>query len=217
MATKLREKSKLAPNVRQTRGSLALAKRAQIMQGAKQAFMEMGFDVASMDHIALLSGVSKATVYKHFVSKQELFIALIEDKCEALRANVFSFKDLRGEPKQVFSALGERFLKSVLQEEEMHFCRIIMAQSHKLPQIGKAFESAGPNLGSLALSQYLQRRCKQGVLKISNTTLAAHQFIALCDAGLQRRAQLEVEHADEKTIRSQTKAAVELFMRGYAP
>ena len=49
------------------------AKAVAIMQAAKALFLEHGFGAVSMDQIARQAGVSKATVYAHFTSKEKLF------------------------------------------------------------------------------------------------------------------------------------------------
>src|SRR5690606_36498040 len=51
------------------------AKREQILQGAKALFRELGFERASVDAIAAEAGVSKATIYNHFRSKEALFLS----------------------------------------------------------------------------------------------------------------------------------------------
>lgn len=48
-------------------------KRESILNGAVQVFTEMGYDQASMDRIADIAGVSKRTVYNHFLNKENLF------------------------------------------------------------------------------------------------------------------------------------------------
>ena len=48
-------------------------KRAIILEGAIDVFIEMGYELASMDKIAEVAGVSKRTVYNHFGSKENLF------------------------------------------------------------------------------------------------------------------------------------------------
>jgi TetR/AcrR family transcriptional regulator, mexJK operon transcriptional repressor len=202
---------------RSTRKTLALAKRVQILNGAKLVFMNHGFDGASMDQIASVSGVSKATVYKHFSTKEELFIALVEGKCAEMRSAIFNFDNLVGEPRKILFSLGVNFIKNVLRDEEMHFYRIVMAQSYKLPSIGHAFKAAGPDLGSQALSKYLQKLCDQKILDIQDPDIAAHQFIALCDAGIVQSTHLLQSAPSDQTIRNHARSATDLFMRGYSP
>ena len=54
-----------------------LAKRAAILEAAKQLFLEQGYQGVSMDQIAATAGVSKLTVYSHFGDKETLFAATI--------------------------------------------------------------------------------------------------------------------------------------------
>ena len=57
-------------------------KAESILAAAKRAFLANGFGAVSMDAIARDAGVSKATVYAHFVGKEELFGAVIGRECE---------------------------------------------------------------------------------------------------------------------------------------
>ena len=57
-------------------------KAESILAAAKRTFLAAGFGAVSMDSIAREARVSKATVYAHFGSKEELFGAVIERECE---------------------------------------------------------------------------------------------------------------------------------------
>lgn len=54
-------------------------KRATILDGEIDVFISMGYEFASMDKIAETAGVSKRTVYNHFISKENLFQAIVYD------------------------------------------------------------------------------------------------------------------------------------------
>lgn len=54
-------------------------KRKEILDGAVRVFTECGFEASSMDKIAETAGVSKRTIYNHFLSKEALFQAIVED------------------------------------------------------------------------------------------------------------------------------------------
>lgn len=59
--------------------SLSPKKRKDILESAVQVFSERGFEGASMDKIAEEAHVSKITIYKHFQSKEALFIVLVSE------------------------------------------------------------------------------------------------------------------------------------------
>ncbi len=52
--------------------------RTQIMQAAISRFSDYGYVAASVDDICKDAGVSKGAFYHHFVSKQALFLALLD-------------------------------------------------------------------------------------------------------------------------------------------
>ena len=65
------------------RGAAARAERRDarrdLLSAAADAFTERGFRDASMDEVAERAGYSKGAVYWHFASKDELFLALVEE------------------------------------------------------------------------------------------------------------------------------------------
>ena len=61
--------------------SLQTRKRATILEGAKIVFLRDGFGTATMDDVADAAGVGKQTVYRHFGSKEALFLGLVQSMC----------------------------------------------------------------------------------------------------------------------------------------
>ena len=55
----------------------SVRKHQAILAAAEQVFLRDGYLGANMDELAALSQVSKQTVYKHFGSKEALFIELV--------------------------------------------------------------------------------------------------------------------------------------------
>ncbi|MBA3263211.1 MAG: TetR/AcrR family transcriptional regulator [Thermoleophilaceae bacterium] len=53
-------------------------RRAAILDSALEVFAERGYHASSIDDIAREGGVSKALIYEHFASKQELYAELLE-------------------------------------------------------------------------------------------------------------------------------------------
>jgi TetR/AcrR family transcriptional regulator, mexJK operon transcriptional repressor len=198
------------------RGGLSLAKRQQIVMGAIEVFILHGFEGTSMDAVARHSGVSKGTLYNYFDSKQALFTAIIEQECERIRGNVFSLDTINGPPEKVLTAVGVGLINSIIGLRELAIARTVMAESHKFPELGQAFEAAGPEQGNRLLGQYLLKLSDSGILDIDDASLAARQFIAMCEAGLLRRAQLNISHPSPEEVKKNVAVAVRVFIKGYA-
>src|SRR5215475_4527475 len=60
------------------------AKKLAVLKAALRLFLEQGFGATSMDAIARAAGVSKATLYAHVKSKEELFAAITASCAERL-------------------------------------------------------------------------------------------------------------------------------------
>jgi AcrR family transcriptional regulator len=56
----------------------AEARRRELLDAALQEFGTRGYYLTQMEHVAATAGVSKALVYQHFPSKEELFAAVTE-------------------------------------------------------------------------------------------------------------------------------------------
>jgi AcrR family transcriptional regulator len=54
-------------------------RREQILDVAVQVFARRGFHATSMNEVAEAAGVTKPVLYQHFDSKQDLYLALIDD------------------------------------------------------------------------------------------------------------------------------------------
>ncbi|SMO93617.1 TetR/AcrR family transcriptional regulator [Melghirimyces algeriensis] len=60
-------------------------KTEQIFQAAVEIFAQHGFERSKMDEIARHAGVAKGTIYYHFKSKEELFVALMNNRMEKIK------------------------------------------------------------------------------------------------------------------------------------
>ncbi|CAM5779509.1 TetR/AcrR family transcriptional regulator [Brevibacillus borstelensis] len=54
--------------------------RQLLLESAAKTFAQLGFHGASVDKIAEFAGFSKGAVYAHFQSKEELFLAILEQQ-----------------------------------------------------------------------------------------------------------------------------------------
>lgn len=72
--------------------------RALLLDAAEEVFAEKGFTAATLDDIAHAAGYTKGAIYKHFATKEELFLA-VSDKY--WRRYFDNFAQLMSSSKQV--------------------------------------------------------------------------------------------------------------------
>jgi AcrR family transcriptional regulator len=145
-----------APNaIRQ----LSPEKTAAILDGAMRVFLEQGYAGTTMDRIAAESGVSKPTVYSHFQDKEGLFNALMEQLVRKKQWAKFpqDFLSLSQEsPEVVLRQLANDFLDNCIGNlENITFIRLVIGESGRFPELGRAFVQHMDKPMLDALSHYL--------------------------------------------------------------
>lgn len=189
-----------------------------ILAAAKESFLARGFGAVSMDAIARAAAVSKATVYAHFTSKEELFGAVIGRECERRFAD-FSAHEL--DPQDLVSSLsvlGRRFLELILSPDAIALHRIILGEVTRFPMLGAVFWHAGPERNLAQIEAFLRRAAAAGALNLGDARLAAEQFVGLVRGETQLRHLLQLEAAsDPAAIAAAAEAAVATFLRAFRP
>ena len=78
----MRKTAKSKPNAKRGR-PVDMAKRQAMIRAAQDVFVNKGLEAASLEEVAAHAGVSKLTIYNHFGSKDELFVAALMEKCDS--------------------------------------------------------------------------------------------------------------------------------------
>src|SRR5450432_4690139 len=93
------------------------AKRRQIMDGARTVFLASGFDGASMNDVARVSGVSKGTLYVYFTSKEQLFEALIREERHQQAERLCDFSIDDPDIRRVLLDFGRRLIEMMIRPD----------------------------------------------------------------------------------------------------
>src|SRR5690242_8306273 len=162
-------------------------KRQQILDGARKAFLEHGFDGASMNDIVKAAGVSKGTLYAYFPSKEKLFGDLVfaDKRSQVERTFARFIGDKRAVP-EVLIDIARTLAGMLCTKPSLNYSRTVMGAASKFPEIGRAFYEAGPKYGATMLADYFRSRVEAGELKIDDIDLAAMQFQDLCNSGITK-------------------------------
>lgn len=135
-----------------------LRKRATIVSAARESFLQQGYAATSMSAIADELRCSKATMWSHFASKEELFIAVVDelvaefsrDIDEVLTSQTFSATTLR------LAAL--RFLNCLMREPSIKLFRLVLSEGERFPEIADAFYQRGPARVRKGISTFFATR-----------------------------------------------------------
>src|SRR4051794_22994211 len=71
-----------------TRAEKNAATTSALLDAAAQAFAERGFEATTMDVIAERVGLSKGALYYRYRTKEDLFLALLDERCAAYVAEL---------------------------------------------------------------------------------------------------------------------------------
>lgn len=192
------------------------SKRRQIMAGAREVFLAMGYDGASMDRIAKAANVSKGTLYVYFENKESLFEALILEERAALAENLFETGGNVADLRPFLTALGLRYLDAMVRPEHISSIRMVTGAVEKFPDFGRIFFAAGPQCGIDRLAALFRKAIAAGTLRDCDVEMAASHFMDLCGSGLIKRVLFNVEPEPSRERREKVvAAAVDVFLRAY--
>jgi TetR/AcrR family transcriptional regulator, mexJK operon transcriptional repressor len=191
-------------------------KPQQIRAAASRLFLAQGYGAVSMDAIAREAGVSKATIYAHFADKAELFADLVKEECARQWPDIAMLEAEPGDPREALLAVGQVYAELLVSPKAVQTMRMVVAESPRFPELGRAFYEGGPGVVRDKLAAYLARAEAQGKLRLGDARLAALQFLAMLRCEHQLRSLIglgpEPTPADLKRV---VTAATDVFVRAY--
>ncbi|MEI4487761.1 TetR/AcrR family transcriptional regulator [Frigidibacter sp. MR17.14] len=193
------------------------AKRAQIVAGAMQLFLDRGFEAASMGDIARAAGVSKGTLYVYFQNKEDLFESLIETKRDRMFQGLEQALAEEATLEGKLLNFGRRIAAILCSDEVLRAQRIVLGALERMPELGERFYAKGAERSKGALADWLAGEVAAGRLEIADLPLAASQFAELCTAGIWRRRLFGKERglADPDEVEAVVTSAVRMFLAAY--
>lgn len=110
------------------------ALREHILWTAKEVFLELGFERASMDVVSLRAKTSKRSLYAHFESKEKLYLAVIELVRGLFLGQLETPSEYGHKPAEALTRFCARYLEILLHESAIQMCRISMAETARFPE-----------------------------------------------------------------------------------
>lgn len=186
-----------------------------ILDAARDVFLERGYGETSMDVVAQVAGVSKATVYALFASKDRVFAAVIEREGDRQTAAIDAADDAPVD--EVLRRFAFDSSTLLLSPSNTAMSRTVSSEAVRSPDVGRLFYANGPDRLIGRLAGYLAQAMKRGELRKADSRLAAAQFLAVIVGDLQLRMAMGLPSPSRAEQRNVVTAGVEMFVRAYQP
>lgn len=192
-------------------------KVALILAAARKLFLDHGFDAISMDMVARQATVSKATLYAHFTSKEELFTATMVDEANRISDEIWQITPDDDDVASVLRHVAQNFVDIFLTERALLLQRAVVGVVPSLPSIGAAIFESGPKALADRLAQFLATTHERGQLNVPNPTLAATQFLSIVSGDFPIRGLLIPSNPPRRTdVDVQIEVGINMFLNFYS-
>lgn len=190
----------------------------RILDAAQTIFMAHGFNGATTDMIQAASGVSKSTLYRYFPTKEILFKAAFEAYSRAFLASVGRLCKDSDDVETFLTQFGMQLLQALIAPRGLDLFRLMVAEGHRFPKLGKLFYVVGPKATADMVESYLAAAHRRGELRVENPAMAAEHFIGMIRGDVHLRCLLGVTRPPSTDQQQRFVAAtVAAFLSAYRP
>ncbi|MGH8034202.1 MAG: TetR/AcrR family transcriptional regulator [Lysobacterales bacterium] len=174
------------------RNRAARDKREEILDVAASFFLAHGYAGSSVSAMARHSGISKESYYRYFNSKEELFMAVIDQELQEYKRNLAQLtgqgneEDLRESLLKFASAL----LSVLMADRTQAMRRLVFNEIQRAPEIGRHYYSIGPALAYDTLERFFamhrtEARFEPRTLSRAFMALLLHELMLERNCGLR--------------------------------
>lgn len=192
------------------------AKRREIVATAWEVFRAKGFEGASMSDVADRFGGSKATLYRYYSSKEELFAAALEEALRSQHDDAYQRVTRSADLRERLLEFADTYLKFRLTPEMIGIHRLMIASAERsdLSAVLRA-QFIDPNWRRFA--DVIEREMAAGHLRRADPYLASIHFRGLVEADVLERRMNGERLVTNAQIDTAVEQGVEAFLRAYAP
>jgi AcrR family transcriptional regulator len=168
---------------RPSRASVRREREREIVEATRALFDERGIQDAPMEEIARAVGINKALIYRHFASKEELFVLTVTRYLAELDER-FGEVDESLDPRTQLRELSERFVAFCREYPAFPDCALSLMRRPFAELAESVSESVLLRLGQAMstclsrLSRVLAAGAEEGVFDIADPDFVANHLYA---------------------------------------
>ena len=189
-------------------------KHLDIINAAKEEFIEHGFLAANMDRITSSAEVSKRTLYRHFESKEVLFESVLTIINDSVNENVSYQFDEEKSTEEQLNDIAYKEIEILYQTYGISLARTIVMEFLRQPDMAKNLIK---NIYSIrAITQWFNAAIEAGRLKNVDSKLMTDVYVSLFQGLLfwPQVMNLDIEPTGD-AVKSKVDTVTSIFMQSY--
>lgn len=181
----------------------------QILNAARDCFLEEGYFATKMDTIARESGLSKGGIYFHFESKRDIFLALVQEEYQMSMSFIDNVVGQESDITAMLLELAEHFVQLFASTDRPRFMVIMGEMALRDPEVAKTLQQLQLNYFK-RIAELIERGVAAGQVRECDAYSVAIVLKSLLD-GVQANFALGIEMNLDATIA----AAMEILIHGF--
>jgi AcrR family transcriptional regulator len=196
--------------------------RERLRTAAHQLFLRQGYLATSIDAILAEAGISsKETLYRHYRSKEELFVDVLSHltmEQPGFSAKLVALPTPQDLPslRQGLTMLAREILSMMSQPGYLPLVRMIIAETPRFPQLGTLFFSTVTERGLAIITALLRAAREQQIIADIDFDAVAHTLLGGLLTYVLMNLVLAGEEAHPPAL-DRADAVVEVIMRALTP
>ncbi|MDD9195046.1 TetR/AcrR family transcriptional regulator [Aliivibrio sp. S3MY1] len=189
-------------------------KHLDIINAAKEEFIENGFLAANMDRITSSAEVSKRTLYRHFESKEVLFESVLTIINDSVNENVSYLFDKEKSTEEQLNDIAYKEIEILYQTYGISLARTIVMEFLRQPDMAKHLIK---NIYSIrAITQWFNAAIEAGRLKNVDSKLMTDVYVSLFQGLLfwPQVMNLDTEPTSD-AVKSKVDTVTSIFIQSY--
>nr|VVV05826.1 Nucleoid occlusion factor SlmA [Aliivibrio wodanis] len=189
-------------------------KHLDIINAAKEEFIEHGFLAANMDRITSSAEVSKRTLYRHFESKEVLFESVLTIINDSVNENVSYQFDEEKSTEEQLNDIAYKEIEILYQIYGISLARTIVMEFLRQPDMAKNLIT---NIYSIrAITQWFNAAIEAGRLKNVDSKLMTDVYVSLFQGLLfwPQVMNLDTEPTGD-AVKSKVDTVTSIFIQSY--
>jgi TetR/AcrR family transcriptional regulator, mexJK operon transcriptional repressor len=188
-------------------------RRDQLLDIATATFIELGYNAATVDGIALAAGVGKQTIYSRYPDKAALFSAVVKRLAERNVLEAIS-ADTALDFEVGLRRHAAACIQTLLRPEAIALYTLLQREGQRFPELGKIFQVGASTQFIEPLADYFRQQRKRGLTRKIDPERAAKLFMHLVLGDINRCLLLSAQFPNTDEIEHYAQEITQLFLHG---